>query len=122
LTVAGARLPDGHGRVLCALDEPKGPGIRGFQAVLVGEALDVFVVRRGDSAYGYRNRCPHAGASLDWKPDRFLDPEGSFIDCALHGALFRIEDGRCLRGPCAGEVLPSVCLGICPTRAVLLDR
>ena len=27
------------------------------------------------------------------------------ILCATHGALFRIEDGHCLSGPCVGESL-----------------
>jgi nitrite reductase/ring-hydroxylating ferredoxin subunit len=27
------------------------------------------------------------------------------IQCALHGALFRIEDGYCLYGPCQGASL-----------------
>ena len=68
----------------------------------------LILVRRHGRAYGYRNRCPHTGAPLDWNPGQFLDAEGRHLICALHGALFRIEDGACLAGPCRGEGLEAV--------------
>jgi len=69
-------------------------------------------VRHGDRVYAYRNRCPHTGAPLDWQPDQFLDLEQMFIQCAFHGALFRIADGYCVRGPCAGQSLEAVSVRI----------
>ncbi len=33
---------------------------------------------------------------------------GDRIVCSTHGAEFRIEDGFCLRGPCAGRSLEAV--------------
>jgi nitrite reductase/ring-hydroxylating ferredoxin subunit len=68
----------------------------------------LFVVRKEGVLAAYRNRCPHTGAPLEWLPDQFLDLENSFIECALHGALFRPEDGYCLRGPCVGASLESL--------------
>jgi nitrite reductase/ring-hydroxylating ferredoxin subunit len=62
-------------------------------------------VRRGDRVFVYINACPHTGAPLDFEPGRFLDLERTRILCANHGALFRIEDGYCLSGPCAGKHL-----------------
>ena len=56
----------------------------------------------------YVNRCPHAGINLEWQPDEFFDRDGHFLQCATHGALFRPEDGTCVRGPCAGDALQSV--------------
>jgi nitrite reductase/ring-hydroxylating ferredoxin subunit len=41
-------------------------------------------------------------------PHRFLDAEGEFVQCGVHGALFRIETGECLRGPCLGETLEAL--------------
>jgi len=41
-----------------------------------------------------------------------LDPEDSFIQCALHGALFRLEDDYCLQGPCAGQSLKPIEFGL----------
>jgi nitrite reductase/ring-hydroxylating ferredoxin subunit len=56
----------------------------------------------------YENSCPHLGSPLDWVPDRFLDLERRHILCATHGALFRIADGFCVGGPCAGKSLKPV--------------
>jgi len=91
---------------LCHLDEIEDPGSRGFTVEIPGkEALSLFVVRKGDVLRAYRNSCPHTGAPLEWVPHQFLDLGGAFIECAVHGALFDLVEGRCLRGPCVGEVL-----------------
>jgi nitrite reductase/ring-hydroxylating ferredoxin subunit len=67
-----------------------------------------FLVAINGTGYAYLNRCPHTGAPLNWMPDQFLNYENDMIQCALHGALFRIEDGYCLYGPCQGESLRSL--------------
>ena len=92
---------------LCRLGELANPGSKGFEVMPDGETKPVsgFVVRKGVHVYAYRNSCPHTGAPLEWMPDQFLDLADSFIQCSLHGALFVIEDGRCLRGPCVGDHL-----------------
>jgi nitrite reductase/ring-hydroxylating ferredoxin subunit len=69
---------------------------------------DCFVVCKDGKLYAYENRCPHIGASLNWTPDTFLNTEGDLIQCANHGALFRITDGYCVQGPCAGASLTPV--------------
>jgi len=108
------------GRVLCRLDEVPDPGSRGFRVTRAdGSHLCLFVVRRGDSVVGYRNRCPHTGVSLDWMPDRFLDRHGARIVCATHGARFRIDDGLCVDGPCVGERLAAVAVAVAGGRIVL---
>jgi nitrite reductase/ring-hydroxylating ferredoxin subunit len=61
-----------------------------------------FVVRRGGNVHAYVNHCPHAGYPLNWSPDAFLAPDAPLILCAMHGALFEIETGLCLAGPCDG--------------------
>jgi nitrite reductase/ring-hydroxylating ferredoxin subunit len=68
----------------------------------------VFVVRGDGGLRGYLNRCPHRGLPLNWLPDRFLDADGIHIQCANHGALFNIDDGYCVAGPCAGGRLTPV--------------
>lgn len=100
------------GQPLCRLDELPDPGSRGFDVTVPGSAQPVrlFVVRKGDVLAAYRNSCPHTGAPLEWLPDQFLDLDNSFIQCAIHGALFRPEDGYCLRGPCAGRSLEALAL------------
>ncbi|PXA85565.1 2Fe-2S ferredoxin [Caulobacter sp. D4A] len=64
-----------------------------------------FVVRRGEAAFGYVDRCPHAGLPLAQTLDQYLTPDGGMIACSWHGAVFSIEDGACLGGPCAGARL-----------------
>ena len=92
-------------RVLCSLAEIPDPGSRGFD-FREGDALhSVFVVRTGSDVRAYENSCPHTGGPLDWVPDQFLTREKDMILCATHGALFRIKDGHCLAGPCAGDAL-----------------
>ena len=91
---------------LCALDELDDPGSRGFELEQgCGSTLRLFLVRKDGMLAAYRNSCPHTGAPLEWLPDQFLDLDGSLIQCAIHGALFRPEDGYCLRGPCVGASL-----------------
>jgi len=62
-------------------------------------------IRRGDDVYVYVNSCPHLGTPLDFTPGRFLSLDKTHIVCATHGALFRIGDGYCVSGPCAGKSL-----------------
>jgi nitrite reductase/ring-hydroxylating ferredoxin subunit len=90
---------------LCPLEEIADPGSRGLRLEGDGDSGEILLVRRGDQVFGYRNSCPHTGAPLDWQPHRFLDAGGQLIQCATHGALFRIDDGECLWGPCAGQRL-----------------
>jgi nitrite reductase/ring-hydroxylating ferredoxin subunit len=98
---------------LCALDELPDPGSRGFDIDLGGDQpFRLFVVRKAEVLAAYKNACPHTGAPLEWLPDQFFDLDCSFIQCAIHGALFRPEDGYCLRGPCVGRKLESLPLMI----------
>jgi len=94
--------------VVCLLDELNDPDSRGF-ALRVNERLhDVFIVRLGRQVFGYLNSCPHTGGPLDWVPDQFLSLDKDYIQCATHAALFRLYDGHCVAGPCAGERLTPV--------------
>jgi nitrite reductase/ring-hydroxylating ferredoxin subunit len=81
----------------------------------------LFLVRKRGQVYAYRNRCPHTGVTLNWQPDQFLDMDGVMIQCATHGALFRISDGYCLQGPCAGQSLEAVAIEIIDDEICLTD-
>lgn len=94
-------------RLLCPLSELADVAARGFDPDPPGH--DGIVVVRGDGVFhAYLNRCPHLGLPLDWLPGRFLDSSEQYLQCANHGALFRIADGYCVAGPCAGERLVPV--------------
>tara|TARA_Y100001936_G_scaffold204926_1_gene208656 strand:+ start:29391 stop:29762 length:372 start_codon:yes stop_codon:yes gene_type:complete len=95
----------GRDTVLCALSDIEDPGSKGFR---VGRRERLFVVRKGDDVFAYMNLCPHQGVTLDWKPDAFLTSEAEYILCAVHGALFEIEDGMCVYGPCLGRSLAPI--------------
>ncbi|MBU0807730.1 MAG: Rieske (2Fe-2S) protein [Gammaproteobacteria bacterium] len=91
---------------LCAPDELAEGQSRGFE--ITEEKL--FAVRKDGQLYAYRNRCPHRGIPLEWLPSQFLDASASLIQCATHGALFLIESGECVAGPCAGQALQALAI------------
>ena len=64
-----------------------------------------FVVRTGDAVHGYVDRCAHMAIPLAQQLDDYLTPDGALIQCSWHGALYRIEDGVCVGGPCQGARL-----------------
>jgi nitrite reductase/ring-hydroxylating ferredoxin subunit len=94
--------------VLCPLAEIPDGRSKGFSLGEGATQRELFVVRTNGRVYAYENSCPHTGAPLDWTPDQFLTVDCDFIQCATHGALFRIETGECLDGPCLGEWLRAV--------------
>lgn len=94
--------------VICHLDDLNDPDSRGLTLCLDERLCDIFIVRQGQLVFGYLNSCPHTGAPLDWMPDQFLNLGKNYIQCAMHDALFRISDGHCIAGPCAGEGLTAV--------------
>ena len=97
-------------RLCRAADLPQTEG-RGFTIRHGGRDFELFLIQKDGRRHAYLNRCPHTGVNLDWTPDRFRDWTGRLIQCATHGALFRIEDGYCVAGPCAGRSL--VALPLC---------
>ena len=87
------------------LDELDDPGCREFA---IGEGdwpFRGFVVRQGDSVYAYQNYCMHVGHPLNFKPDSFLTKDETLIICASHGAVYEIDTGLCVGGPCTGKRL-----------------
>ena len=69
------------------------------------EGRQLFALRVDNHIYAYWNICPHMGIPLNWVPNRFLDFDKALIQCSSHGALFNIETGKCIAGPCNGESL-----------------
>ena len=110
------------GIVLCTLDQLEDPGSRGVELSdgMASEPMSILGVRMDGRVFAYQNRCTHTGVGLEWLPHQFLDTENRFIQCATHGALFRPEDGYCVRGPCAGDSLLGLPVRVCGNE-VLLD-
>jgi nitrite reductase/ring-hydroxylating ferredoxin subunit len=94
--------------VVCQLDELADPGCLGLGLVIDDRQYDTFVVRRDNQVFAYLNSCPHTGGPLDWVPHQFLDLDKAYIQCATHDALFQIDDGYCIAGPCKGDRLMAI--------------
>ena len=101
------------GTVLCALaDVPEG-ATKGFR---FGAGAEDFrhvhrVLGRGAARLPQRLPAPVVCRSIG-SPGRFLTPDGTYILCANHAAVFRIDDGACLGGPCHGAGLVAVNLEV----------
>jgi len=72
------------------------------------DETQVFIVRHQGTVVAYINSCPHRKVPLEWVPEQFLDYDKQFIQCATHGALFTIENGLCISGPCNRQSLTPV--------------
>jgi nitrite reductase/ring-hydroxylating ferredoxin subunit len=107
-TATDDRAPATGGRVLCQLDDIEDGQAKGFSFGEGPDAREIFVVREDGQVFGYLNSCPHLGTPLNWDGDRFISDDSGLILCATHGALFEIEDGECVSGPCAGQALEAV--------------
>ena len=78
---------------------------RGFVLRMRAGRFHGFIVRRGADLYGYVDRCPHMGPVLARTLDDYLTPSGDMIACGWHGAIFEIDTGLCVGGPCSGQKL-----------------
>ncbi|MCG8426495.1 MAG: Rieske 2Fe-2S domain-containing protein [Chromatiales bacterium] len=94
--------------LLAKVDEIAEGACKGFSADWLGEKLEGFLVKKEGVFYAFKNSCPHIGAPLNWMPDEFLDPEGNYIQCSMHGALFEMDSGLCVSGPCVAKNLESL--------------
>ena len=93
---------------ICTVDELFSTKCKQFKFALAGESIEGFVVTESGVIRAYKNSCPHTGVELNWQDDRFLNPNQTHIMCAVHGALFEINDGSCISGPCFGQRLQAL--------------
>ncbi len=89
---------------LCAVTELAEGQSRGFEEA----GKHILAVKKYGDIHLYENSCPHLGIQMEMVPDQFLDSSRSLIMCSMHGALFRIEDGLCISGPCLNQKLKEV--------------
>jgi nitrite reductase/ring-hydroxylating ferredoxin subunit len=103
--------------ILCHIDDIAEGKSKGFT---LGERF-LFAVKKFGQIYLYENSCPHLGIQLEWTDDEFLDADGSLILCSMHGALFKIDDGLCIAGPCQGQALTTIEFQIDNDQIVIQD-
>ena len=58
----------------------------------------------------FHSCCPHFSLPLNYEPDRSHVFDGDMLMCADHTAIFRLADGRCVDGPCAGAQLTPIAI------------
>ncbi|MFV5213758.1 Rieske (2Fe-2S) protein [Azonexus caeni] len=95
LICAGSALMDG------------GTGVR-FSVERYGRQRPAFVIRYHGRVYAYLNECAHVPAELDLQPGEFFDHSKLYLICAIHGALYAPDSGRCLGGRCEGRGLQAL--------------
>lgn len=93
---------------LCRADEIGEGEARGFE---YGEH-SLVVVRHDGQLRVYVNWCPHLGIELNFQPDEFFDLDRRYLQCANHGALFEVDSGLCVLGPCKGNSLKPVTFAV----------
>jgi nitrite reductase/ring-hydroxylating ferredoxin subunit len=98
--------------LLCKTTDIKDPDCKSFEVIINRKKQSIFVVHKNGDFFAYYNQCPHTGASLEWQENQFLDLDKALIQCATHDALFTIDSGECIAGPCTGDSLQSIALSI----------
>jgi nitrite reductase/ring-hydroxylating ferredoxin subunit len=93
---------------VCNLTDIPDDSAREFQK----DGQPVVLVKHDGLVRAFVNWCPHLGIELNFMPDQFMDSDNQFIMCANHGALFEIDSGDCLSGPCSGDKLIPVPLEV----------
>jgi nitrite reductase/ring-hydroxylating ferredoxin subunit len=77
--------------------------------VRVGRGPETFLVGRVGAGWrAYANVCRHRALPLDLGASSPMSDDGRYLLCHQHGALYRLDDGKCVVGPCAGEWLSPV--------------
>ena len=102
-----AAMPAPGARLAALNDVPDGGAI--VLDFASGEArFSLLLARRGDDAFAYENRCPHAGYSLERLDGSVLVQQQRYIVCVAHGASFTLDTGACAGGPCNGDALTQI--------------
>lgn len=96
------------GDILCALSDIEDGCAKEFSYRSGSDIHDIFLQRKGRDIYGFVNVCPHTGTPLNMEEGGFMEKSGRYLMCHTHGALFQLDDGLCVAGPCNGEKLKAV--------------
>ena len=83
-----------------------------FALVCAGREVPGFVVNVAGRLHAYVNRCRHVPMELDWVENQFFTEDGTYVQCATHGALYVPESGECIAGPPCGRSLVRIPLEI----------
>lgn len=92
---------------------------RSFEFKIRGQIFQGFIVRKNGKFFAYQNICQHLPITLDLNDNLFLDHDRKYLQCHMHGAMYEMESGLCIAGPCQGARLVSLELEEEETRIVV---
>lgn len=104
---------------ICMMEEIPEREARSFET---DNGDTIFVTQRDGAFYAYQNVCPHLQVELEFLENQFLDPDKEFIQCSTHGALFDVETGLCVSGPCQGDSLEKVNIKVHSDGGIYLEK
>lgn len=81
----------------------------------------IFITQRDGIFFAYQNLCPHLQTELEFLENQFLDQDQEYIQCSTHGALFEVESGKCIFGPCEGDSLEKVAIKVHSDGGIYLE-
>jgi nitrite reductase/ring-hydroxylating ferredoxin subunit len=81
------------------------PSTVSVQLKIKGHIVKGFVVRKGNGYFAYQNLCKHLPVTLDLNDNSFFTHDKSNLQCQMHGAVYEMETGLCIGGPCEGARL-----------------
>jgi len=84
------------------------PSTASFSVKIRGKIIKGFVVRKGAFFYAYQNLCKHLPVTLDLNDNSFFNHDKTLLQCQMHGALYEMESGLCIGGPCESARLRSL--------------
>ena len=93
---------------ICNINDINDNQTLGLSTNINGNLKKIIIVRTEKGVLAYINSCPHIGAPLDLRPGQFLSHNKENIVCSTHGALFQIDTGLCIFGPCKDAYLQSI--------------
>lgn len=101
--------PRPQNTLLCHIDEVKEGDAKGVGPV-GGLKRKIILIKRNGVLHAWLDACPHysTGTPMSWKADAYFNGDKSHLACHSHGALFDIETGECVLGPCLGQRLTPV--------------
>jgi len=73
-----------------------------------------------DQPRAYLNQCRHLPIPLDAGSRQFFF--AGELQCATHGARYRLRDGMCVAGPCRGAALAALPVEIASALVFVIDN
>src|SRR4051812_8829096 len=92
---------------------------RGFEVRVRGKIVQGILVKKGGRYFAYQNLCKHLAVTLDLKDENFFTHNKEHMQCHMHGAMYEIETGLCVAGPCQGARLSVFEVSEDPTRVIV---